>query len=153
MKYRSKKDWWALPVIWTAILLPFGFGLCAIHIESEQGIVIGGWISLIVAILFALALALLSFPLYYEITARSLRIRCGLLQQEIPLSSIQTILPTRNPLIAAAWSLDRLQVNYQADHKPRLALIAPQDKDQFLYELIKYDPGLQVKAGSVLRRQ
>ncbi len=153
MKYQSKKDAWVLLVVWTAILFPLSFGLLAIHVESEQGMVVGGWISLIVGSIFALSLALLSFPLYYQITPDALHIRSGLLKQEIPLSSIQAIFPTRNPFTAAAWSLDRLQVNYQADSKPRFALIAPQDKDEFLSELIKHDPGLATKASSVLRRQ
>jgi Bacterial PH domain len=152
MKYYSKKDRRVLLLVWTAILFPLGFGLVAIHIESELGMVIGGWISLVVASIFALSLAFLSFPLYYETTPDALRIRCGLLKQEIPFSSIQAIFPTRNPLAAPAWSLDRLQVNYQAGNKPRCALIAPQDKDVFLRELVERDPGLAVKAGSVLRR-
>lgn len=153
MKYRSKKDLWVLLLVWTAILFPLGFGLCAIHIESEPVLVVSGWISLVVACLFALSLALLSFPLYYEITSTTLHIRCGLLLQEIPFSSIQSIVPTRNPMAAPAWSLDRLQVNYHVGEKLFCALIAPQDKGVFLHELAQCDAELEVKAGSVLRRQ
>ena len=152
MKHYSKKDWWVVLVIWIAILLPAGFGFIAIHIESEPSLVISGWIALIAALLFILSLSALSFPLDYEVEATVLCIRCGLLRQEIPLSSIQAVFPTHNPLIAAAWSLDRLQVNYQVGKRSLCALIAPKDKDRFLHELAEYDSGLEVKAGSVLRR-
>ena len=153
MKYHSKKDWWVLLIVWIAILLPPGFGFIAIHIESEPPLVISGWISLIAAALFILSLCALSFPLYYEIEATVLRIRSGLLRQEIPLSSIEAVFPTRNPLVAAAWSLDRLQVNYQLGKRSRCALIAPRDKGKFLQELAERDAGLEVKTDSVLRRQ
>jgi Bacterial PH domain len=153
LKYRSKKDPWVLLLVWIAILFPLVFGLGAIHIESEPPLVVSGWISLAVGSLFALSLALLSFPLYYELTSTSLHIRCGLLSQEIPFSSLQAILPTRNPLPAPAWSLDRLQVNYLLGEKPLCALIAPHDKENFLCKLAECDPELEVKAGSILRRQ
>jgi Bacterial PH domain len=138
MKYRSKKDPWVLLLVWIAILFPLAFGFCAVHIESETLLVVSGWISLAVGSLFALSLALLSFPLYYEITSSALRIRCGLLLQEIPFSSIQAILPTRNPLPAPAWSLDRLQVNYLLGEKPLCALIAPRDKENFYVSLLMF---------------
>jgi len=153
MKYHSKKDWWVLLVVWIAILLPPGFGFIAIHIESEPALVVSGWISLIAAAIFILSLCALSFPLYYEIEATALCIRSGLLRQEIPLSSIEAVFPTRNPLVAAAWSLDRLQVNYQLGKRSRCALIAPRDKGKFLQELAERDAGLEVKTDSVLRRQ
>jgi PH (Pleckstrin Homology) domain-containing protein len=151
MKYHSKKDWWVVLVIWIAILLPPGFGFIAIHIESEPPLVVSGWIALGAALLLILALSALSFPLYYEVEAPVLRIRCGLLHQEIPLSAIQAVFPTHNPLVAAAWSLDRLQVNYQVGKRSLCALIAPKDKDRFLHELAQHDTGLQVKANSILR--
>ncbi len=153
MKYRSKKDPWVLLLVWTAILFPVIFGFCAIHIESEPPLVVSGWISLAIGSLFALSLSLLSFPLYYELTSSTLCIRCGLLLQEIPFSSLQAIIPTRNPLPAPAWSLDRLQVNYLLGEKPFCTLIAPHDKENFLCKLAECDPELEVKAGSILRRQ
>ena len=153
MKYRSKKDPWVLLLVWIAILFPLAFSFCALHIESEPLLVVSGWVSLTVGSLLALSLALLSFPLYYEITSSTLRIRCGLLLQEIPFSSMQAIIPTRNPLPAPAWSLDRLKVNYGVGEKPFCALIAPHDKEDFLCKLAECDSELEVKAGSVLRRQ
>jgi hypothetical protein len=151
MRYYSKKDWWVLLLIWCAILLPLAFGFIAIHIASEPPLIISGWIALIAASLFLLSLCTLSFPLYYKIEATSLFIRCGLLRQKIPLTSIQAVFPTHNPLVAAAWSLDRLQINYQLEKRSLYALIAPQDKNSFLHELAQHDTGLEVKADSVLR--
>lgn len=142
-----------LLIFWTAILLASAFGFFAIHIESEPELVISGWITLTSALLLLFSLSVLSFPLYYEIEAPILRIRSGLLRQEIPLSSIQSVFPTRNPLIAAAWSLDRLQVNYQVGKRPLCALIAPRDKAGFLHELAKHDCDLEMKTDSLLRRR
>jgi hypothetical protein len=153
MKHYSKKDWRILLVVWIAILLPLAFGFLAIHIESEPVLVISGWISLTIALLLILALSTLSFPLYYEIKVPVLRIRSGLLRQEIPLASIQAVFPTRNPLVAAAWSLDRLQVNYQLGKRPLCALIAPRDAASFLRELTKHDCELEMKSDTLMRRQ
>jgi membrane protein YdbS with pleckstrin-like domain len=153
MKHYSKKDWRVLLVVWIAILLPPAFGFLAIHIESEPALVISGWVSLITALLLILALSVLSFPLYYEIEVTVLRIRSGLLRQEIPLASIQAVFPTRNPLVAAAWSLDRLQVNYQLGTRPLCALIAPRDAASFLRELAEHDCNLEMKSNALMRRQ
>jgi hypothetical protein len=153
MKYYSKKDWRVLLIVWIAILLPLAFGFLAIHIESEPVLVISGWISLTIVFLLILALSALSFPLYYEIEVTVLYIRSGLLSQEIPLASIQAVFPTRNPLIAAAWSLDRLQVNYQLGKRPLYALIAPRDAASFLRELAEHDCNLEMKSDALMRRQ
>ena len=88
MKYYSKKDWRVLLVVWIAILLPLTFGFLAIHIRSELALVISGWISLTIALLLILSLSALSFPLYYEIEVTVLRIRSGLLRQDIPLAAV-----------------------------------------------------------------
>ncbi|MBA2396255.1 MAG: PH domain-containing protein [Ktedonobacteraceae bacterium] len=153
MKHYSKKDWRVLLLVWIAILLPLAFGFIAIHIQTEAALVISGWISLSVALLLIIALSTLSFPLYYEIETTGLRIRSGLLRQEIPLASIQAVFPTRNPLVAAAWSLDRLQVNYQLGKHSLCALIAPRDTNSFLYELAQHDSNLEIKSNALMRRQ
>lgn len=153
MKYHSKKDWWVLLVVWIAILFPLICGFCAIHVEREPVLVLGGWISLIIACLFIAALSMLSFPLYYEIKPTTLHIHSGLLQQEIPLSSIQAVFPTHNLLVAAAWSRDRLQINYRLATKPLCAFIAPHDQAKFLLALTKQDPDLEMKTDFLLRRQ
>jgi membrane protein YdbS with pleckstrin-like domain len=153
MKHYSKKDWRVLLLVWIAILLPLAFGFLAIHIETEPMLVISGWVSLITAFLLILALSALAFPLYYEVEVSVLRIRSGLLRQEIPLTSIQAVFPTRNPLVAAAWSLDRLQVNYQLGKRPLCALIAPRDTTSFLRQLAEHDGNLEMKADALMRRQ
>ena len=140
-------------LVWITILLAPAFGFFAIHIESEPALVISGWITLVAALLLICSLCALSFPLYYEVEASVLRIRSGLLRQDIPLSSIQAVFPTHNPLIAAAWSLDRLQVNYHAGKRPLCAFIAPRDKAAFLQELAKHDCDLEMKTDALLRRQ
>jgi hypothetical protein len=70
-------------------------------------------------------LACLSVPLYYEITSTSVIVRSGVLRWTIPLTSIQRVFPTRNPVNGPALSLDRLQVDYVTGGIRRFILISP----------------------------
>jgi membrane protein YdbS with pleckstrin-like domain len=145
MIHYSKKDAWLVAVVTVAILLPL---LISLSLFFETG---GNWVAgatpLLALVILVLVLAL-SYPLYYEITPSGLTIRAGILvRQQIPLDSIREVFPTRNPLSAPAWSLDRLRVNYEGGY----ALISPKDKASFMEELINSDAGLEMKDGRVVR--
>lgn len=100
----------------------------------------------------AALVALLTYPLYYEITFSELQVRCGILiNKEIPLSAIEEVFPTRNPVSAPAWSLDRLQVNYRDGGRLRSILISPEAKESFLMELVTSASGLRMENGRAVR--
>jgi hypothetical protein len=74
-----------------------------------------------------------------------------LTRQEIPLSSIEEVYQTRNPLSAPAWSLDRLRINYCGDDKSGFALISPKDEIRFMQEIVDNGLGLKMQGDRVIR--
>src|SRR5690606_34291240 len=65
-------------------------------------------------------------------------------------AAIEEVYPTRNPLSAPAWSLDRLAVRYRTGQRRGLALISPARQDAFL-SLLGERAGLR-REGAELRR-
>ena len=151
MQYYSKKDWWLVALVWAGLLLPLGIGIY--NLVAADGNKRAGLILLIICTFTGASVLLLTYPLYYEITASKLIIRCGVIvRKEIPLSWIVEARSTRNPLSAAAWSLDRLQVDYIRDGGVSSLLVSPEDKLNFLRELAGNDVGLELNCGRVIRR-
>ena len=100
----QKKDWWLVLLVWTAVLLPFALGACLLISGKTEA----GWYLLFVGAVTGAVVLWLTYPLNYEITASMLIVRSGFMRKEILLSSIEEVCPTKNPLSAPAWSLDRL---------------------------------------------
>lgn len=150
MIYYSKKDAWLVALVIAAILIPLLIGL--FHLFAPVGnLWVAGTTLLIGAVMLVLVL-LLTYPLYYEITPSALTIRCGILvRQQIPLNSIREVFPTKSPLSAPAWSLDRLRVNYERNGEGGYALISPKDKPSFMQELVSSGTGLEMRGGRVVR--
>jgi hypothetical protein len=150
MLYHSKKDWWLVALVWTGILLPLAVGLY--NLIAADGNARAGWTLLLICTLTGGLVLLLTYPLYYEITASKLIVRCGVVvRKEIPLLWIVEARPTRNPLSAPAWSLDRLQIDYRRDGGKSSLLISPEDKFRFLQELAGSGAGLEVRDEGVVR--
>ena len=150
MVYRSKKDWWLIALVWVAVLVPFAIGVYIM--VAHGGNNLAGWGLLVISIFTGALVLLLTHPLYYEITAAKLIVRCGVvMRKEILLSSIVAARPTRNPLSAPAWSLDRLQIDYKKEGGIGSVLISPQDKPGFLRELAGRADGLNVSGVPVVR--
>ena len=131
MRYPSKKDLSIVLVIVAAGLAGVGF-YCLFILGIDNHLT---WLVMGIATLYGAIIWALAYPVYYEITAFHLLIRSGCLKFQIPLSTIEMVRPTRNPLSAPAWSLDRLRIDYKRNNKPRIALISPEDKSRFLREL------------------
>ncbi len=92
-----------------------------------------------------------AYPVSYEITVSNLLVQSGLFRYRIPLSSIERVHPTRNPLSAPAWSLDRLRINYRKKGKITFALISPENKEAFLRELAQKASYLELRGDEVIR--
>lgn len=132
MIHRSKKDTWVLLIL-LSVLIPLAVGIfLLIGIDVNRSL---GWSLFIIGANTGLVILLLTYPLRYEILPSQLTVRCGLMRWRIPLSSIQEIRPTRNPLSAPAWSLDRLQIDYSKNGERRSLLISPKDKSAFMREI------------------
>jgi Bacterial PH domain len=146
--YHSKKDWWLVSLVWAGILLLLTIGIY----NLVNGNAHAGWILPFIAISTGALVLVLIYPLHYEITASKLIVRCGVLvRKEIPLSLIIEAHPTRSPLSAPAWSLDRLQIDYQKEGGVSSMLISPEDKLRFMRELAGSGAGLEVRGERVVR--
>ncbi|MFQ5935747.1 MAG: PH domain-containing protein [Acidiferrobacterales bacterium] len=150
MVYPSKKDTWLVLLV----TIP---GL-ALSVSAIYQLVVRGSGDavalplLAAALLYWAVIVLLAYPVYYEITSSKLVIRSGwLLKYEIVLTSIDSVRPTRNPLSAPAWSLDRLSIDYKKNARQRFALISPQDKMQFLRELAERTSNLTLRGDALVR--
>ncbi len=147
--HRSKVDFWLfLAVLSAGVFMagtatyPFfakGFGHPAI------------WILLGSLIFYLAIIFIFAYPVFYEIAPPDLIIRSGGTRSRIPLSSIESVQETRNPLSAPAWSLDRLRIDYRQTGRVTFALISPQNKDAFLRELVHKAEGLQRSREGIIR--
>ena len=151
IKYPTKTDAWIVILIAAILLVAYGFNLLMILIlRTVSPATLAGPASVTVVLVFILCLIV---PMYYEITATSLVVRSGLLRRAIPLTSIEQVFPTRNPINAPALSLDRLQIDYVADGVQRFILISPRDRIEFLYELARRETGLEIQGDRLSRKR
>lgn len=147
--FGSKCDFFLMRIIGLSLFVPFAMG--AMELWKPGGNVRDGLIGIGIAALATMTVVIFLVPLIYELTPTHLLVRCGILKYDVPLSSIQAIKPTRNPLSAPALSLDRLQIDYIIEGRRRLLLISPQDKAAFLNEVAARVPDLS-RHGDELRR-
>jgi len=145
MRYPSKKD---LSIVLVIVAAGVGF-YCLFILGIDNHLT---WLVMGIATLYGAIIWALAYPVYYEITASHLLIRSGCLKFQIPLSTIEMVRPTRNPLSAPAWSLDRLRIDYKRNNKPRIALISPEDKSRFLRELTQRVGDLELKDDQTIRK-
>lgn len=126
-EFATKVDNWLLAVLVGAAILSVASALVSAGSDPRAAV-----ISLLtIAAAFALVLAL-AVPTHYTVDASDLLIRSGVIRRRIPLSAIERVYPTRNPLAAPAWSLDRLGVVYMRGGRRSLALVSPQSRAEFL---------------------
>jgi hypothetical protein len=149
MIYPSKKDGWlVLVVVGAGIAL----AVATIHQIGECGIGHPASLTLIGTTVFYAAILLgLAYPVTYEIKPPDLIIRSGLVRSRIVLETIEEVRPTRNPLSAPAWSLDRLRIDYRKGERLRFNLISPENKEAFLAELVSRTNGLELRGDRVVR--
>ena len=129
-----------------AVLLPFAGAIYTFASGDLQAVWSLLWVGSIIALIW-----LFAYPVSYDLTPSALEVRSGLLfHKKILLSSIKEVYPTRNPLSAPAWSLDRLHVSY-GEHGEGFLLVSPENKAEFMIELAKRDAGLVMQGERVVR--
>ena len=145
--YKSKVDLWLILIVIVAGVFLIG---AAIQTLFSEGLNHPGTLTLLASSLFYIAVMLgLAYPVTYEITQSELIIRSGLIRNRIDLSSIESVKPSRNPLSAPAWSLDRLRIDYYRKGKLTFLLISPEDRTAFLNELVLKTKGLSLQGDKV----
>jgi hypothetical protein len=97
-----------------------------------------------------ISLAILPHFTSYSLGPLNLTIRVGPLRARIAIAEITEVFPTRNPLSAPAYSLDRLRVRFVSSKFG--ALISPVRKQEFLETLATLAPHLELKGDRLVRR-
>jgi hypothetical protein len=107
----SKKDWWLVGLVLASIVVPLFVGVLLLLLPATNQNHEPARSLLIIGAVTGATVLLLTYPLYYLVTASELIVRCGVwLRQHISLAAIDEVTPERNPASAPAWSLDRLRV-------------------------------------------
>jgi Bacterial PH domain len=125
-----------------SIVLPLGLLLASVLTLS---ITLHIWPAVIIIVGCILFVVYLYSTTSYSITPdRKLKIKGGfLVHMEIPIEQIRRIAPSRNPLAAPAFSLDRLEVFYG---KGSSVLISPVNKEAFIQDLKAVNSRLAVES-------
>lgn len=125
--YRSKIDWWLIIIIFLVFCYPIIDGI--LTKEYLLSLVFAG-------ILFLVFLMFKSIK--YKIDGDKLKIWTT----KIDIHTIKKIYSTHNPLSSPALSLDRIAVVY---NKYDEVLISPKEREDFVAELLKINPNIEVK--------
>ncbi|TGE06298.1 PH domain-containing protein [Hymenobacter fodinae] len=127
--FKSKISWWLFAPLFSIL----GFFLLLSFVQQR-------WVASLVVLAIAALLVYLLVTTYYILTPTELIIRSGPIHIQVPLSSIRSVIPTRNPLSAPALSLDRLEIRYG---KYDSVLISPANHADFLTALHQLNPALR----------
>lgn len=146
--FPAKRDAWLVALLWAAE------GMMLWSIRTILGNPDSApWLKVLSVAWIAAVSVLVFWLLYgtrYGILGGVLVVRCGPFRWRIPLSGVDSVRPTRNPLSSPAPSLDRLAVRY--DGGRRTILISPEDKGGFLRALVTRAPHLELVGQRAERR-
>jgi len=121
--YKSEIDMWLIGVFIGTLLLPFILAAA-----------FGGpfWPALIICGAVAMFIIWLYQATKYIVTPDEITVHAGLYKVNIPLTSIVSVTPSRDPLSSPAFSLNRLEIRYNKDKR---ILISPKDRERFLSDI------------------
>ena len=148
--FPSKRDTWLVVAIWVsiavlAIALPVVLwmpGSVLARLASVTLLLTSGAFSLWV--LYATG---------YTVGAQDLGVRSGPFRWRVPLATITSVTPSKNPLSSPACSLDRLRVAYRsASGRERRLLLSPADKAGFLAAIAARVPTLTLAGDRLVPR-
>jgi hypothetical protein len=149
MRYRTKVDRWIAVVVGGAFVVEVAAAVVLVATMKLTGVLL----ALLSLGTFVGIIRLAAWPVVYEVTEREIRVRCGAWGFIIPIHGIVRAFPSRNPMSAPAWSLDRIQIEYiDLAGRKRMALISPADRDAFVTELATKDDELRRDADRLVRR-
>jgi hypothetical protein len=125
--YKSKVDWWLVLLV-AGI---FGYPIM-------DGILMHDYFLSVLFSGILLVFFLLSKTVTYKIEGENLIIW----HTKIEIKSIRKIYRTNNPLSSPALSLDRLAIVY---NKFDEILISPKERNEFIDELLKINPSIEIQ--------
>lgn len=131
MKFVSKKDWWIFFILFGAVIALYTILLINMDIYIA-----------LACIPVSLLILWFWFTTFYVITDTKLVIRSAFIHINIPVYDIQSIQKITNILSSPALSLDRLKIVYDSE---KSVLISPKNRGEFLEELLKLNPSIEVE--------
>ena len=129
--FKSKIDWW--------------FGLILVYpiFLSIKAMVEGEWLGLLGLVAAIGFILFLSKTTQYIINENQLIVRSTwIVNERIDISKITKVEKSNSILSSPALSLDRLLVRY---NKYDEVLISPKEKKEFIDELLKINPTIEIK--------
>ncbi|MCA1011877.1 PH domain-containing protein [Halobacillus halophilus] len=121
MKFPVKKN----PILILLVLALIPLGMIGLFTEDF----VEGWIGLIIMIVVSIPLLWALVRSYHEITEDSLIVTFGPIIKTIPLSDIQSVSYTYNPLSSPAWTFKRIAITQS--HYKTILISVPQDDEKF----------------------
>ena len=144
--YESKRDLWISVLIWA------GAVACA-YAGFEQFQTPAPLLRRVALLVLLLAVAgFMLWVLYrtrYTLRDDTLLIQCGPFRYRVPLTEIDAVCPSRNPLSSPACSLDRLLITWKGGRKR--ILISPDDKAGFLRDVARLCAHLRAEGEGLIR--
>jgi hypothetical protein len=132
MIYKSKIGWVAPAVIALIIV-----------ITSTISVTHGNWNGVSINAFILIFILYLLSNTDYTINGSWLHVRSGfLVNKTIDIATIRSVVETNSPLSAPAFSLDRLEINYNLYDS---VVISPKNKADFVAELIAINPQIEIK--------
>jgi len=132
--HKSKTDLWLLAVL-IAAMGASAFASAMVLLASPPST----WWLLVITLGIGVGLPLwLLLATDYTLASGQLLVRSGPFRWQIPVASIRSITPTRNPLSSPALSLDRLRIEYGHG---AFIMVSPRDKDRFLRDISSMQSG------------
>lgn len=125
--YNSKVDWWLVLILLAVFAFPIVQG-----IQTKEYLLSAIFLGLI------LLFWILGITLKYKIEDGYLSVW----KTKIDIKTIRKVYATRNPLSSPALSINRIAIVY---NKYDEILISPKDRADFISELLKVNPNIEVK--------
>jgi hypothetical protein len=158
MRFYSKKGMIMFPILVIALILILLSSLIQfVDIELVTRVLgepetTGTIADVIIPLAAAVLIIWLILSTYYDINAKMLKVVSGPVRYTIDIDKIKSVRPSRNPLASPALSLDRLEITYsrptdkvETRYSWKTILISPKNKDQFIRELLKVNPNIEVQ--------
>jgi Bacterial PH domain len=125
-KYPSAVDLWL-----AAFLIGTPLGIVAFGAFMLTRSAVAGIITIITGILIGGLMAAFALPCVYTLTDERLEIRCGILEDDVPLTKIRKTEKSSSTWSAPALSSRRVKITLDDGFR----LISPKDRDGFIADL------------------
>lgn len=138
--FQSKRDFWIVALIWLGAAMAIFGGFAQFSSNAPV------WLRVTILVALVTLAGLMLWILYgtkYAFTKDLLLVVCGPFRYRVPLSEIEGVRPSRNPLSSPACSLDRVLIEWRGGR--RRILISPAAKLDFLQQLDERCPRLRLE--------